>query len=103
MYAPVLEIMGTDGALDRVVKTELHLESLPRLDTEVDETLLLDPTRPDGGVGALELPLAELLRLARESVSRGDFFQGMRALGAEPGEEEEILKGLIEDGLLWEK
>ena len=102
LYAHVLGAMGADRALEPVVNGTVSLGDLPGLNRKREENLLLNPTGPGGGVGAISDALADLLRLTESPISRDAFFQGMLALGADPEDQEEIVRDLIRDELLLE-
>jgi hypothetical protein len=44
--------------------------------------------------------LAGLLRAARPGATRGELIAAARALGADPGDDAEIVDGLVREGLL---
>jgi hypothetical protein len=68
---------------------------------EGTEAVLLERT-PGGGIaiGRATEPLAALLLAAQEPVPRAALRARARELGADPGEEDEVVDGLIRAGLL---
>ena len=103
VYSHVLNAMGPGRLLEPVVRGEVTLTSLPAIELDRRETLLIEPLSQDGGVGVADDSLGELLLLASEPIARELLFEGMLKLGAEPGEQAEILRGLVLDGLLVER
>ncbi|MEC9073079.1 MAG: hypothetical protein VX938_11885, partial [Myxococcota bacterium] len=102
LYGHVLNAMGPSRSLDPVIRGEVSLPSLPSVDLDQEETVLIDPFSDNGGVGPVDDSLADLLRMAEVPIAREALFDGMLKLGAEPGEQTEILEGLMLDGLLVE-
>jgi len=102
LYAHVLAAMGADRALEPVVNGDVRLGDVPALNLKREESLLLNPVGPGGGVGAISDALTALLRLTEMPISRDAFLQGMLELGAAPEDQEEILRDLIRDELLLE-
>ena len=102
LYSHVLNAMGPSRSLEPIIRGEVSLSSLPAVDLDQEETLLVDPFSDNGGVGSVDDSLADLLRIAKTPIAREALFDGMLTLGAEPGEQMEILEGLMMDGLLME-
>lgn len=85
------------AALDPAIR----LSEVAPLSPGPRETLLI-VARPDGTQSIETLPdaLAQLLRLAEPGCTREDLLSRVRQLGADPGEDAEIVDELFSDGLL---
>jgi hypothetical protein len=82
---------------------KFRLRGVPRL-REAEAQSLLVLRSPQGEVGVEEIPpaLAGLLQAARPPRRVEALLEEARRLGAEPGEDLEVLDGLVRDGLLLE-
>ncbi|GMV41376.1 MAG: hypothetical protein AMXMBFR64_30920 [Myxococcales bacterium] len=91
-----------DGLVAAVVDRSLRLPAR-RLDPATPEELLVERAA-DGGIGVSEgsAALGELLRACASPVPRDVALAEARRHGLEPGEDAEVVDGLITDGLLLE-
>lgn len=76
--------------------------SLGRLPPLLDQEILLVERSEKGNVQIGEIPdaLAELVEAAAQPRSRAELLDEARRLGADPGDDAEIVDGLVGDGLL---
>jgi hypothetical protein len=87
--------------VEALLHPEFRLRGLPPL-RGAEEQALLVLRHPEGEAGLEEIPpaLADLLQAARRPRPLEGLLEEARRLGAEPGEDREIVEGLVRDGLL---
>ena len=103
LYRCVLERLSAapdlaTAALDPSVSTG----ALPAPGGVSESEWVLATKSPRGGFGLEVFPdaLAEILRLAEQGEPRSTLESRLRALGADPGEDAQLVDGLLDDGLL---
>lgn len=91
------------GAVAAIAAGARGLDALPPLGLDHESRPLLTLLDPAGAVSIEELPpsLAVLLRFAEGGATRDDLAAIARREGADPGEDVELLDGLVADGLLF--
>lgn len=97
-YQQVRRALGPDP-LRSLASGAVALGVLPPL---IGEEILLIERDGEGGYQLGELPdaLAQLIERAGRACPREALLAEARALGAEPGEDAEIIDGLVQDGIL---
>jgi len=84
-----------------VLRGDATLKRLPELRPRQPAHLIVEVS-PEGAVsiGGASPALVELLLAARKPIARDSLLARARELGAEPGDDDEIVDNLVSDGLL---
>lgn len=98
----------TRGIVANVLDRQWSLPVLLEFDPDVEEHILVErppvPGLPWMEAGVRQAPvtpeLAGLLRVAATGATWGELAAAARALGADPGEDEDVVAGLVGEGLL---
>lgn len=87
--------------LELVLRGDVTLRRLPELRPRQPTHLIVEMNAEGSvSIGGASPALVELLLAAREPIAREDLLARARELGADPGDDADIVGGLLRDGLL---